>query len=856
MKTTSISIWLAALWFLVSPAFSGEVSAAVLLGEDWDNPFLQKNISFQNIAEVPVNASLFPDNNLKAPTYPDPFPESDSLVLFAGNDTTICLTGLYIEVSGVAQNFYYTSWATTGDGFFTQDTSLKTEYFPGLQDIANGVADIYLVGIIVEPQYVQIIDSLRIEIVQPPVCFAGIDDFLCEGDTYQANAEATSFSELIWNTSGDGTFANINTLSPTYFHGSNDLANGQVLLELVAFPNAPCIVPDFNLMTLNIIKKPIVNAGNDTILCEGQTVQLNAEVINGNGVFWSSAGDGTFTEMMVANPVYIPGPVDIENGGCMLAANVATVFPCEPCPGDSLWLEIIPQPDVSIGGDQTICENEPLSCNATVENFESLQWQVLGGNGYFEDASQMNTIYHPGEHEKTTGMFYIILIVTADHPCNSGISAFFKVDIVNQAIISGGPDQLICSTDTANFYSMGLNFEDVFWETNGDGSFLGDNQLSRKYVPGIQDIQNGIVEIYICATSSSPCDVLICDTVALSFQQPAEINAGPDVSICQDVLLAGEVEHSTQIYWSTTGDGTFENQNALETVYHAGTEDIENLNVTLSLFAESQSPCETLVSDNLSLIIDRPVLEFAELSDQEVFAGESVSMSLLIASQQEVSYQWYHNGDIINGQNTSQLVLNNCQPTEAGRYYCMYWNDCFSYCGDTAMITVYSPSSQMIAFTDGWNAVSSYVLPSSTEIEVVLSPIIDEIVILYGSDGVFYPGQDVQTFSNWDDNKGYIFKTTSAVNLNINGFVKHPADEVTLQPGWSLLPVAQGCPVAPDILFGDFSQITVIKEVGGYRICWPDNNIFTLENINPGKAYEVFNASDEDVTITFPGCDD
>lgn len=809
----------------------------------------------QNLSMDILSQSSIPTNNFENPTPPESFEIGDSLVLFAGNDTTVCLSGFYIEVSGVAQNFYYASWATAGDGFFAQATQLNTQYFPGPQDKITGIANIYLVGICLMPEYVRIVDSLKISLVQTPECFAGLDDFVCEGDPYQMMADASSFDELFWSTGGDGTFDQADILNPVYFHGDDDLLNGQVSLELVAFAREPCILPDVNQMTLYIVEQPLLSVGNDTTLCEGQSVQLNAEIENGNGVFWTSDGDGTFSENTIPDPVYHPGPLDIETGGCVLSAYVAPVYPCEPGPEDELSLEIVSYPDVNIGGDQTICENEVLICGATVENYESLQWTVLGGDGYFEDSSQMCTVYHPGEHEKSTGVFYVLLSVTANDPCSFQMSAFFKVELVNHAKIYGGADQLICSTDSANLFSLGENYESVFWQTNGDGTFLGDGQLSRKYIPGVQDIQNGSAEIFICAASFLPCDLLVCDTVHLYFQEPAEIFAGYDATICEEVPLNGVAEHTTQVSWITSGDGSFDNQSMVSTVYHAGQSDTENLTVTLTLMAESLSPCEMTVSDDVLLTIDRPVLEFENVPDQELFVGESVSLHLQVASLGEIYYQWYHDGEVIAGQTAPELNLTDCQPADAGQYYCRYWNDCFVCSGDTALINVFSESTQTIPFSDGWNAISSYVLPASSEIELVLSPIIDDLVILYSDDGMFYPGQDIQTFYNWSANEGYFLKSTSANNFTVSGYIKYPQEGVVLPPGWSLLPVTQECPVSPDLLFGNNPLITAIKEVAGFRMYWPEKGIFTLQDINPGKAYEVFNASDEAVTLTFPGCD-
>ena len=39
------------------------------------------------------------------------------MTVFAGNDTTVCLSGGSIPVHGYATDYYFISWSHTGDGF-------------------------------------------------------------------------------------------------------------------------------------------------------------------------------------------------------------------------------------------------------------------------------------------------------------------------------------------------------------------------------------------------------------------------------------------------------------------------------------------------------------------------------------------------------------------------------------------------------------------------------------------------------------------------------------------------------------------------------------------------------------------
>ena len=61
-----------------------------------------------------------------------------------------------------------------------------------------------------------------------------------------------------------------------------------------------------------------VNAGLDMEICEGSDAQLDGFVSNQTSMEWSTSGDGIFSDITIANPVYTPGTQDIANGGATL----------------------------------------------------------------------------------------------------------------------------------------------------------------------------------------------------------------------------------------------------------------------------------------------------------------------------------------------------------------------------------------------------------------------------------------------------------------------------------------------------------------------------------------------------------
>lgn len=786
----------------------------------------------------------------------DGFTDGDSLVLFAGNDTTICLTSLSFDVRGYAENFYYTAWKTTGDGFFLEMTNLNTAYVPGADEIANGLATLYLIGICVEPDYFRFIDSVNVSIVIAPQCFAGTDAFICDGEPFQISAQAFSFADLLWSSSGDGTFDEPSQLNPVYHHGILDLMNGEVLLTLTASEISPCVTPNQNMVTLSIFKSPEVYVGADTIICEGSTLQLDATAINYDEIHWTTNGNGTFSNFSIVNPVYFPGDQDIQTGGVELYVTASPELPCDVFEVGQQTLTIQKNPTIDIGLNRTICENQSLQCTAIVENYASLQWSVFGGTGYFDDPHTKNPVYYPGDHERITGSAFIYLEANSINPCIGYESASFELRLKNNAFVSAGEDQIICETDVAVVFGEAENYQVSYWETMGDGSFIESENISSDYIPGPLDIEYGSIELFLSVVPFSPCYTFACDTVLISIQKFAFIDAGPDATVCEDVFLPGTSSYASEFYWITSGDGDFLNPENLNTHYYAGDQDLENQQVTLTLMALSNEPCGQVVTDDVLLVFDTPSLVSNNLHDKEIFSGESINLYFEASSMYELTYQWFINDNPINNANTSHLSIDNSAPIDAGSYYCMYANACYEYSSDTANIVIWESSSQIIPLSNGWNAISSFIQPANTNIEVVLSPILSELIFIYGEEGVFWPGQDMQTFYSWSSSSAYILKTSAGNDLLIQGYIKHPFEEILLSPGWTSFPVNSRCPLATLDLLAAYPELTIIKEIGGCKICWPEKGIFTLENINPGKAYEIFNASNIEISLTFPGCEE
>lgn len=160
--------------------------------------------------------------------------------------------------------------------------------------------------------------------------------------------------------------------------------------------------------------------------------------------------------------------------------------------------------------------------------------------------------------------------------------------------------------------------------------------------------------------------------------------------------------------------------------------------------------------------------------------------------------------------------------------------------------------AQQHVFRPGWNSFSGNIVPVQTGIAEVFASIGDKLLAVQSHQGAFIPSLGVNTIGNWNPQSGYKVKVSSPVALTIAGPTQGPL-QIQLQSGWNLIPVPVNCAVNPqELITATSSNITLIKEVAGGKAYWPAENIYTLEQLMPGKAY--YAKSQQNIQLTYPQC--
>ena len=234
---------------------------------------------------------------------------------------------------------------------------------------------------------------------------AGRDVTVCEGNDAQIVGYAIHYDNILWTTSGDGTFDNASTATPIYTPGTQDIANRQATLTLTITGGDETITDE---MTVNIIQSVNVNFPDGASMCavsEPQPVWVEVEG-DYSSFTWNTNGDGTFEDPHALTTNYIPGPQDLQSMMVELSATASS----EGCSstGNLIYaFSELPQMTLNVESIET-CENELVSMNFMLSGtniyppVEPFFGVTLDGEEHIFESAGNHSIdlgnLEPGEH--------------------------------------------------------------------------------------------------------------------------------------------------------------------------------------------------------------------------------------------------------------------------------------------------------------------------------------------------------------------------------------------------------------------------------------------------------------------------
>jgi hypothetical protein len=112
---------------------------------------------------------------------------------------------------------------------------------------------------------------------------------VCANSVFETTATAENYFSIAWQTDGDGTFDDNNLVNPVYKPGVQDLQKGSTQLQMHVNAYEGCQNSD-NTINLDIQNLPVINLPADTIVSNGNTIQLDAAIDGDMTYSWQPDG--------------------------------------------------------------------------------------------------------------------------------------------------------------------------------------------------------------------------------------------------------------------------------------------------------------------------------------------------------------------------------------------------------------------------------------------------------------------------------------------------------------------------------------------------------------------------------------
>nr|NQU91740.1 hypothetical protein [Bacteroidota bacterium] len=554
------------------------------------------------------------------------------------NPNPICIGGgtqLAANIFVGTTGSYTYNWTSDPPGFFS---SIKEPYVVPADSTTYflEVSD----GLIQSNHFKLVIVNVN------PTVFAGGDIDNCANETVQLNGESTNYSDVLWETSGDGSFDNPALLDPAYTFGPQDLINGNVMLTITAFPLGGCSLTDSDQLMVNVLPLPVVYAGDDIMTCSNISVLLAPEVEHFSQVLWTTSGDGVFADPNDPSTSYTPGPDDIADGVTLTLCAFA-IPPCVMTVCDQLEIDFQAGPTVNaFPANITKCENQTITVNASATNYTSVQWNT-SGTGYFESPGSLSTIYHPSTDDVLNGGAVLTITANPIQPCNIYPSSDINLNLIPLPVVDAGSNNKVCKGSNLVLSGSAQHYVYILWQTLGDGNFSSLTNLNSTYYPGVNDKLLGFFRIVLTAYPISPCNTPVSDTLFVDVIVPptAEIFNQNFQHICEypPLQLIAVATDPGEIIWTTDGDGHFSDPHAVEPLYYPGEGDVQSVaSKRLTMTVNPISPCVTTASDWIKVYFE-PSANIDAGEDQTICTGGNISVTGTV--QNGTNHLWTTSGD-------------------------------------------------------------------------------------------------------------------------------------------------------------------------------------------------------------------
>ena len=168
-------------------------------------------------------------------------------------------------------------------------------------------------------------------------------------------------------------------------------------------------------------------------------------------------------------------------------------------------------------------------------------------------------------------------------------------------------------------------------------------------------------------------------------------------------------------------------------------------------------------------------------------------------------------------------------------------SDTYVIDGISGIVALSNTMTQDIEFNQGWNLISTYIIPDYPNISDVFEPIVNNLYLAKDEFGnVFWPEWDLNNIGDNTPGKAYKIKMNADDTLQVRGAVANPLDyPLVLPDGWSFLGYLLSQNEDPSVILESIEDdLVLIKDAIG-NIYFPEYDVNTMGDMIPGQGYQV-----------------
>ncbi len=450
-------------------------------------------------------------------------------------------------------------------------------------------------------------DDVDVTVFPPATADANGPYSACEGLSVELNANASGNGS--WSAPpGTGSFSDPSSTNTTFTPAAGQAGQSITVTWTTDDPDGagPC-GPASSDAVVTVLPPATAEIMGPDIMCSDTPVEI--EVDSSVDGTWTTSGSGTFSNDGAASTTYSPSAADIGNtieitwntidpdgalGPCVATSDVTTITINQAATADA-------------GGPYAACGDQVVNIEADANGDGS--WTIVGGNGFFSDATNQVTDFQVVSPIPGT----VTLEWTTDDPDGNGPcqSVTSQTDIVVDAppfANINGPF-VVCSNGSVEV-SVDTNY-DGSWSTSGSGTFDDAQNSTTFYTPGATD--NGTIDLtWTSIDPDGPCEP-ISDVTTIEINTAASASPlGPFVA-CGEEPVSIDVDSSISGSWSViNGSGTFDNSSEQQTLFTPGSSGVIELQWTTD-DPDGDGPCEPVavietvtINDPAAATIDGP----------------------------------------------------------------------------------------------------------------------------------------------------------------------------------------------------------------------------------------------------------